>query len=106
MKYAYCPVCDRVSVLSNMEPERCQGCGKVAYPVKVPRTWQYFTSAGVILAGAAAVILTDLPDILQRFLLLVPFLVVGLGFSTWGMRTSRTRALERGRAAHPKEAKA
>ncbi len=97
-KYVYCPGCDDVSVLSRLEPERCVRCGKAAVPVRVSRTWQYWASVGVLLAGTAAVVITNLPQIEFRFGLLLPFLIVALSLSTWGLRTAKAVALARGRA--------
>ncbi len=98
MKYVYCPSCDEVSVLASVEPERCAHCRKAAFPVPIRRSWQYWASAGVILAGAAAVFLTNYADLVQRILLFVPFFAVGLFFSTWGLQTSKRLALELGRS--------
>jgi len=98
VKYAYCASCDRISVLSNVEPVRCTACGKEAVPIRVKRSWQYWASAALILTGAVVVWVTDLPDLLWRFALLTPFILFGVFFSTWGLRVSKEIALREGRA--------
>ncbi|OGS51311.1 MAG: hypothetical protein A3K65_02820 [Euryarchaeota archaeon RBG_16_68_12] len=98
MKYVYCPSCDEVSVLSSMEDDRCQRCRRPAFPVRVSRRWQYWASAGVLLAGTALVVVTDLPQVELRFGLLLPFLLVAFSLSTWGLRAAKAGALARGRA--------
>ncbi len=98
MRYAYCATCDAVSVLSSVEPVRCTRCGKEAVPIKVKRSWQYWASAALILAGAVVVWVTNLPDIVYRFALLTPFILFGVFFSTWGLRVSKEIALREGRA--------
>jgi len=98
VKYAYCASCDEVSVLSNLEPERCHRCQKKAVPLRVRRPWQHWVASGVILAGAVIVFVTDLPSIALRFGLLLPFIVFGLFFSAWGLRESKQKALKAGRA--------
>ncbi len=98
MKYVYCRSCDSVSILATLEQERCQRCGKPAVPVPVRKSWQYWASAGVILAGALSVFITNSPDILLRLALLAPFLVAGILLSTWGLRATKRWVLERGRS--------
>jgi len=98
VKYVYCRSCDEVSLLATLEPERCQRCGKPAVLVPLGRSWQHWAAAGVILAGAVTVFLTNYPDILLRFALLGPFLFGGILLSTWGLRTTKRVALERGRS--------
>lgn len=98
MKYVYCPSCDRISVLSNVEPVRCATCAKEAVPIRVRRSWHYWASAVLILTGAVVVYATNLPDLVSRFALLTPFLLFGVFFSTWGLRVSKETALREGRA--------
>jgi hypothetical protein len=97
VKYAYCPACDEISVLSSMEPERCSHCNKTAFPVKVKRTWQYWASASLILTGAIVVFVTDLSQLEFRVLLLLPFVIFGIFFSTWGLHAAKGMALAAGR---------
>jgi hypothetical protein len=105
VKLVYCGNCDAVSALATMEREACRTCGKTAARIDVPRPWQYWVAIAVILTGAAILFLSYIPEIQFRFLVLLPFLGLGLFLSTWGMRVMKDRALETGRA-HAKGRKA
>jgi len=98
VKLVYCAHCDAVSALANLERDVCRTCGRTAVPVVIPRPWQYWAAIAVILAGTGVILVTNFPDLLARFLVILPFLGIGLVFSTWGMRISKGRALEAGRA--------
>jgi hypothetical protein len=100
VKLVYCAHCDAVSSLASLEREVCQTCGRAAARVVVQRPWQYWAAIAVILAGSVLLILTYIPEIQVRFLVLLPFLGFGLFLSTWGMRVSKDRALELGRSRH------
>jgi len=98
VKLVYCGNCDAVSALATMEREACHTCGKTAVRIDVPRPWQYWVAIAVILTGSAILFLSYIPEIQFRFLVLLPFLGLGLFLSTWAMRVSKDRALEAGRA--------
>jgi hypothetical protein len=98
VKLVYCGDCDTVSSLATLEPERCQQCGKPAVRIEVPRPWQYWGTIVIFLVALAVLLALNIPEIQFRFLVFLPFLGVGLVLSTWGMRVSKGRALEAGRA--------
>ena len=98
VKLVYCGECDAVSTLATLERERCQTCGKPAVRIELPRPWQYWGATAVFLLALVILLATNLPEIQIRFLVLLPFLGVGLVLSTWGMRVSKGRALDAGRA--------
>ena len=105
MKLVYCSHCDAVSSLANLERETCHTCGRPAVRIDVPRPWQYWAGLGVILTGTAILLLSYIPQIQYRFLVLLPFLGFGLFLSTWGLRASKDRALELGRSSRKGKAK-
>lgn len=94
---------------SRYERDRCERCGERAREIRVPRPWQYWAGAVVILAGAAFMLLPQvtagLPwaalveSLSLRLVWLVVFVGIGLYLSMWGVRVMKERALERGRAA-------
>ena len=92
MKLVYCAHCDAVSALANLERDVCRTCGRTAIAANG------LGHGPVILAGTGVILVTNFPDLLARFLVILPFLGIGLVFSTWGMRISKGRALEAGRA--------
>ena len=98
VKLVYCSNCDAVSALANFEREVCQTCERPAARVDVPRPWQHWAGIGVIVAGSAILLLMYIPEIQFRVLVLLPFLGFGLFLSTWGLRVSKDKALELGRA--------
>jgi len=109
VRLVYCAKCQHVSMKSRYERDACESCGGKAREVRVPRPWQYWAGALVILAGAAFMILpqvaTGLPweplvaTLALRLVWLVVFVGVGLYLSQWGVRVMKADALERGRAA-------
>ena len=115
MRLVYCPTCQHVSMKSRYERDACESCGGRAREVRVPRPWQYWAGAIVILAGAAFMLLPQvtagLPwaplveSLALRLVWLVVFVGLGLYLSMWGVRVMKATALERGRAAS-QEAKA
>lgn len=98
-KYVYCPHCESVSFLATLERDVCQNCGKPAVPVPVSRPWQQWAGAVVILVGAVVLFLVSIPDLWVRFAILAPFLVAGLGLSSWGVRATKERVRREGRTA-------
>ena len=98
-KYVYCAACDTVSFLATLERDVCQNCGKTAVPVPVSRPWQQWAGGIVIVAGAIVLFFVTIPDLWVRLAILAPFLVAGLGLSTWGVRATKERVRREARAA-------
>lgn len=53
MKYKYCPECKKAYIKSRLEKDKCIYCGKPCQVVDVKRNRQYYLGYGVILLGAA-----------------------------------------------------
>src|SRR5206468_11423343 len=98
VKLVYSSICDDVSALAIFDRQVCQPCDRLAARVDVPRPWQHWAGIGVIVAGSAILLLMYIPEIQSRVLVLLPFLGFGLFLSTWGLRVSKDKALELGRA--------
>ena len=115
MRLVYCPKCQHVSMKSRYEKDACESCGGRAREVRVPRPWQYWSGALVILAGAMFMLLPQVTPgvpwaalvatLALRLVWLVVFVGVGLYLSMWGVRVMKATALERARAGS-KEAEA
>ena len=56
MKYKYCPECKKAYIKSRLEKDKCIYCGKPCEVVEVKRNRQYYLGYGVILLGAAAML--------------------------------------------------
>lgn len=107
VRFVYCPSCGHVSMLSRLERDRCETCGRDAKVVSVRYPWQSLTGIGIVLAGAAFLLLGQATNVAWspltgalplRLLWLSLFVVGGLAFSLWGASVMRRNAGERGRA--------
>lgn len=110
VKLVYCSACHNVAMRSRLERNVCERCQGPTQVIPVPYAWQYAAGVGIILAGAAFLLLpqvvagipwSDLTDGLgKRIAWLIGFLALGLYFSSWGIRAMKARVLELGRERH------
>lgn len=56
VKYKYCPECKKAYIKSRLEKDKCIYCGKPCEVVEVRRNHQYYLGYGVILLGAAVML--------------------------------------------------
>ncbi len=56
MKYKYCPECRKAYIKSRLEKDKCIYCGKPCEVVEVRRNRQYYLGYGVIVLGAAVML--------------------------------------------------
>ncbi len=99
MKIVYCDVCQDISILSNLEKDRCSRCGRPAQRVPYTRSWHYYATAGILLATAIFLWVLPPPDFSTRLVILGVALAVTIGLTSWSMHTMRDRIIKRVRAA-------
>ena len=93
VRVVFCPSCQKVSVLTRLEPEVCPRCGARVLSSKSRRPWQYYASAGVLVAATAYIILGD-PTLLLRWAVFLAAVGLAAGLAVWSSRSLRARVME------------
>ena len=97
VRFNYCPNCDAARVKSIIERDRCQVCGSRTVVVKVRQSWEYLAVSGMLIVGAALLMLLNLKDIILRLFIFLMFFVVAAYLATRGSERIRRKALSIGR---------
>ena len=56
MKYVYCEDCEKAYLKSRIERGKCMYCGKASQIVEVDRTSSYYLGYGIMVLGAALMV--------------------------------------------------